>query len=400
VTGLTDHLEQTVVRAQRGDRAAFGQLVATYQSAVRGVARQILGDVHDAEDAVQETWLAAMRRIETLRDPACFGSWLYRIAANVALRKRQQRVALTNHERGAEASLRLCASEMPDDASTAPDVGRGTTATEQLPWAMDALSSKDRLATVLHYCSGMRVTEIAALLEVPAGTVKSRLHRARETMRKEIQTMAQKEKRQEHVPPSFRATICNDEGELPWHDLLREGFSDWSIAHIGQGYEPLGADARPEHWAVAGDGFVGETAEAGSCMAAGAGSWRDYEVSLLITPIKGGNAQVLFRMDEKARRWYLFDMMLGWQAAAVAKVEQDAGGDPVLTRLSVVNYPVEVQRQYAISVAARGGSLTTYIDGALVNQVTDLSLPAGRIGLNVWQAKTLYRDIRLCLMAC
>lgn len=64
-------------------------------------------------------------------------------------------------------------------------------------------------------------------------------------------------------------------------------------------------------------------------------------------------------------------------------------------KLSVVNYPLAHQREYALTIAARDHSITTYIDGALVNQVTDSAWLQGQIGLNIWEAKTLFRDLKV-----
>jgi len=267
-----------------------------------------------------------------------------------------------------------------------------------VPLALTALSGKDRLVTALHYFSAMQVSEIASLLGVPVGTVKSRLHHARQRIRRELEKMSSTYRRPEHVPADFRKVIHNEEGELAWQNVFARGFQGWSLLTPNEEYRPLIAQSAPEHWQLAGEGLVGEHEDAGTCLVAGEDAWRDYELSLLITPLAGGNAQVFFRMNRQARRRYILDMMLGWQAIAVNKLELGVNGQPTLTRLSVVDYPLEHQREYAVNIAARGHSITTYVDGALVNQVTDDFSLNGRIGLNVWQSKTLFRDIRYRLL--
>ncbi len=392
---MTDALSELVSRAADADNGAFAELVGAYDKAVFRVAQEILQDVSDAEDAAQEAWLAVARRLKTLRDPSSFGLWLYRITANVAIRKRQQRASRpTNVE----------ALEMAFPAAGAPCAGRGSPAESRatqyrdlVPTAMETLSSKDRLVTALHYFGGMPVAEIARLLEVPVGTVKSRLHHARRHLRKEIETMVSRTDRPEHVPPDFRIVIHGCEGDIPWQELFTGSFSGWSVVK-GQGYRPLDGDTPPECWQTAGGGLVGEQLEEGTCLATGDATWRDYELSALVTPLKGGNAQLLFRMGESAKAFYMLDMMLGWQAIAVTKVEWESAGKPALALLSVVNYPLEHEREYAVGIAARGWSITTYMDGALVNQVTDFSFRAGRVGLNIWQAKTLFREVRFRLL--
>ena len=135
---------------------------------------------------------------------------------------------------------------------------------------------------------------------------------------------------------------------------------------------------------------------AGSRMRTGTSEWEDYELSLLITPISGGNAQVFFRVADDGRRYYLFDMLLGWQAAAISLGDLRNGVS--VRKLSVVNFAFELGREYHVLIAARGASLTTYIDGRVINQLTDTSLTHGPIALNVWESRTAFRDPRIRLM--
>ncbi len=263
--------------------------------------------------------------------------------------------------------------------------------------ALESLSRKDRLAVSLRYFSEMPVADIAKLLSVPQGTVKSRLYHARKIMRKEIEKMAKQIERAAFVPGDFREIIADQEGEKPWRSLLTGDLDGWSITGDENERQLVQANAPPSNWRVLRDGLIGEpqTGANGSCLTIGDSTWRDYEISMMITPLWGGNAQVFFRMGESLPEMYILDMLMGWQAIGVHKVEAGSDGKPKMTRLSVVNYPLVHEQEYALSIAARGQSLTTYVDGALVNQVTDDFLPTGGLGLNVWQSKTLYRDVRV-----
>jgi hypothetical protein len=89
---------------------------------------------------------------------------------------------------------------------------------------------------------------------------------------------------------------------------------------------------------------------------------------------------------------------MGWQALAVRRVTHDDSGKLDNVKLSVVNYPLEYAREDAVTLAVRGHSITTYVDGALVNQVTDGSWVYGQVGLTVWESKTFFRDLRLRLL--
>ncbi|MHC4715483.1 MAG: hypothetical protein ACYS5V_00795 [Planctomycetota bacterium] len=98
-------------------------------------------------------------------------------------------------------------------------------------------------------------------------------------------------------------------------------------------------------------------------------------------------------MSADGKRWYLFDMLLGWQAVAISRVDLSAGTGP--EKLSVVNCPLQRRQEYHVLIAARGASLTTYVDGKLYSQLTDAWLSAGAVALNVWRSKTAFRDPRV-----
>ena len=126
---------------------------------------------------------------------------------------------------------------------------------------------------------------------------------------------------------------------------------------------------------------------------AGEPAWSDYELSFLMTPVSGGNAQAAFRLSEDGRNFYLLDFLLGWQAVAVSRVV-----DGRVTKLSVVNHPLHAGQEYEVQIAARGESLTSYVDGKLVNQVTDATFRTGPFGFMVWESRTAFRDVRYRLL--
>lgn len=384
-TLVSDELLEIVKCAQQGDDHARTVLVQLYGTPARRVARTILGNLDDAEDAVQDAWLLAIRKIDTLRDHQRFGPWFYRIVANVALHKRQKRAAQPASLETLETLL-----QPPDDPSPESDYR------DLLPLAMGALSSKDQIVITLHYWGGVAVAQLAALLGVPLGTIKSRLHHARQVLRKELLFMSTQPvtpsiTRPEHIPADFRQTIAGMKGKIAWQAIFTGDLAGWSAD--GQ---PITPGTVPAHWQIVGqDGLVGEQWQGGTYLTYGASAWRDVEFSLLTTPLAGGNAQILFRVHEHGQGFYVFDMLMGWQAVAVSRVTFDEQGKSTSVKLSVVDYPLAHQREYAVTVAARGHSITTYIDGALVNQVTDGAWLHGQIGLNIWEAKTLFRDVRV-----
>ncbi len=377
-----DSLAEIVHLAQAGNQDAVTQLVRMYHQPALRVAQNILGSSQEGEDAVQEAWIVVVRNIHTLRDAEKFNFWLYRIVKNIALRQRQKKNRMA-------ADISLLEEAIQSD----PDNETDENLEQWLPMAINALSSKDYFVTTLHYYNQLSVAEIGQLLEIPQGTVKSRLFHAKSILRKEIKQMMKQEP--VYLPDDFRKVIGGMRGEIRWTNIFNGDLKGWSY----QGNPILSGDV-PAGWSILGEnGLVGEEWKAGTSLIYGEASWRDLEFSLLVTPISGGNAQLFFRMDEAAKRYYVFDMLMGWQAIAIRRVTYDEVDHLSEAKLDVVNYPLRNGTEYAVTIAIRDQSITTYVNGALVNRVTDGSWYHGKIGLNIWQAKTLYRDIQVRMMS-
>lgn len=372
---------EIVKKAQAGGQEALQALVDQYHIPALRAAQIILGDPQDAEDIVQEVWIQVLRSLGSLRDPGRFNAWLYRIVRNTALRKRQQR------------ATKLSDIMLQEDLVCEETESHTRADTLQwLPIALHALSGKDYFVTSLHYFNGLSVEEIAQLLGVPLGTVKSRLFHARQILKKEMMRLMNQ--KNEFLPEDFREVIGGMRGVIRWNTIFDGSLQGWSFEG-----KPMETGAMPTGWSKFGDnGLVGEEWRTGTTLMYGEPSWRDLELSLLMTPLGGGNAQVFFRVDEGAKRYYVLDMLMGWQAIAIRKITYDMNGNLHEAKLDVVNYPLRDGTEYALNIAVRDHSITTYVNGALVNRVTDGSWFHGKIGLNVWQAKTLFRDIRVRLL--
>lgn len=372
---------EIVKKAQAGGQEALQVLVDQYHIPALRAAQIILGDSQDAEDTVQEVWIQVLRSLGSLRDPSRFNAWLYRMVRNTALRKRQQR------------ATKLADMALHEDLVR--EETESNTRADTMPWlpiALHALSGKDYFVTSLHYFNGLSVEEIAQLLGVPLGTVKSRLYHARKILKKEITRLMNQ--KNEYLPEDFREVIGGMRGEIRWNKIFGGNLQGWSFEG-----KPIEPGTVPAGWSILGEnGLVGEEWKAGTTLTYGELHWRDLELSLLITPLGGGNAQVLFRMDEVAKRFYVLDMLMGWQAIAIRKITHDEMGNLNEAKLDVVNYPLRDGTEYALNIAVRDHSITTYVNGALVNRVTEGSWFHGKIGLHAWQAKTLFRDIRVRLL--
>ena len=165
-----------------GDAAAFGALVTRYQDRLFNTVFRLVVNAEDARDVVQEAFLSAYQSLAAFKGDSLFFTWLYRIAINNAISmKRKQRAVLrltTGLETGAVAE--------PADRSEATQPGRAMEMAEderRVHQALSRLSAEHRTVLVLKDMEGRKYEEMAEILEVPIGTIRSRLHRARLEMR-------------------------------------------------------------------------------------------------------------------------------------------------------------------------------------------------------------------------
>ena len=171
-TGMAegDLLERFLARR---DQAAFEALVARHGPMVLGVCRRILADPHDIEDAFQATFLILVRKARAIRDRELLGPWLYGVARRVANRARADASRRRTRERSGaeEAAMESPGARDPDELRAVLDEELGR------------LPEKYRAPIVLCYLEGLTHDEAALRLSCPVGTVRSRMTRARETLR-------------------------------------------------------------------------------------------------------------------------------------------------------------------------------------------------------------------------
>jgi RNA polymerase sigma-70 factor (ECF subfamily) len=167
-----------VRRAREGDRGAFEALVRRYLNTAYAVALAELSDRGDAEDAVQDSFITALERLDDCRDPAAFAGWLRRIVRNRARSvRRRERVRETDP------------LEHAGNAATAGDPGRDLERSEirrRLESALGTLTDVQRRVVLMHDLEGYRHREIAVELDIPEGTVRSHLFFARRALREQL----------------------------------------------------------------------------------------------------------------------------------------------------------------------------------------------------------------------
>lgn len=162
-----------VASARVGDRRAFALLVRRWNVKLFAHARRLLGDGELARDAVQDAWSEIVSGMSRLADVNAFPAWAYRIVSRRCARSIQR----LRHDR----RLHHAAEREPRDASADPD--GGGVDSFRLQRAMAALPAEQRAAIALFHIEDMSVAEVAVALDVPAGTVKTRLMSARAKLR-------------------------------------------------------------------------------------------------------------------------------------------------------------------------------------------------------------------------
>ena len=171
-----------VERARQGDRAAFADLAAASVSRLFNIAQLMLGDRDLADDAVQETLVLAWRDLRGLRDADGFEAWLHRVLVRCVYREAR---------RERRRSARILATA---DAGAYPDIGRDVADRDAIDRAFRRIRPEHRAVLVLHHYLGMVDAEAAAVLDIPVGTVKSRLSRATSALRSELEADARGDK--------------------------------------------------------------------------------------------------------------------------------------------------------------------------------------------------------------
>ncbi len=169
--------ELLVLQCQEGDSEALKTLIARWQPRFARLAWRLTSEREAARDIVQDAWLAIVRGLSRLDDPARFRPWAYRIVRNKCADWTRRRVT----RRSAMEQLREHATHsVSDDEPDSGDIGR-------LRDAMARLSDEQRMILSLHYSEEMSIVEIAAVLGVPVGTVKSRLFHARNRLKEALE---------------------------------------------------------------------------------------------------------------------------------------------------------------------------------------------------------------------
>jgi RNA polymerase sigma-70 factor (ECF subfamily) len=171
-------IEQTL----QGRPAAFGVLVRKYQDRLFNTLAHVLGDAEDAHDVAQDAFIQAFVKLETFQQSSAFYTWLYRIALNMAATLRRRRRAVLSIDQRREA-----AGQEPSDPGEGPTERlERQERQQQVRDAIAQLPPEFRTVIVLREIEGFCYEEMAEILDLPIGTVRSRLHRARMQLRDQL----------------------------------------------------------------------------------------------------------------------------------------------------------------------------------------------------------------------
>lgn len=165
-----------ISRARGGDREAFGELVEQYRDNVYRLAYRMCGNAYDADEAAQEAFVAAWRALPNFRGDAKFSTWLYRLTTNAAIdvMRREKR-----HQTVGDGEM----VDLADDADSPQETVERTEQQEAVQKALATLSEEYREVLLLRYMEELDYAEIAEVLQLPSGTVKSRINRAKAALK-------------------------------------------------------------------------------------------------------------------------------------------------------------------------------------------------------------------------
>ena len=189
----SDTDQQLVQRAQRGDLRAFDLLVLKYQGRIGALVSRYVNDPGDAEDVTQEAFIKAYRALDKFRGDSAFYTWLYRIASNAA----KNHLVAKGRRPGADATIEdaeafehagwVSESGAPEAVLMSEELAQVVTK------AIEALPKELRAALTLREFEGLSYDDIAAVLDCPVGTVRSRIFRARESIDERVREQMSEE---------------------------------------------------------------------------------------------------------------------------------------------------------------------------------------------------------------
>ncbi|ALX47498.1 RNA polymerase sigma factor SigW [Lentibacillus cibarius] len=185
---MNDTVNSLVKKAQKGDQLAFSELIDFYQHRVYRICFRLIGNHHDAEDLAQTAFLRAYQNINSHDNNKKFSSWLFRIATNLTLdRLKMKKPDYYLDAEVFNADGMTMYNRIPANNQLPEDQVIGREMLDIIQKAMFGLSPEYRLAIIFKYLEELSLKEISDIMQIPIGTVKTRIHRGREILRKQLE---------------------------------------------------------------------------------------------------------------------------------------------------------------------------------------------------------------------
>ncbi|MBB6454003.1 RNA polymerase sigma-70 factor (ECF subfamily) [Salirhabdus euzebyi] len=183
-------IKQKIKQVKKGDQSAFEEVVNFYQNKVFQICYRMLGNIHEAEDIAQEAFIRAYTNIHSFDETRKFSTWLYRIATNLSIdriRKKKPDYFLDAEVPGTEGLTMY--SQLSTDEPLPEDEVESLELQSYIQKQVMTLPEKYRSVITLRYIDDLSLLEISEILDMPMGTVKTRIHRGREALRKKLQDL-------------------------------------------------------------------------------------------------------------------------------------------------------------------------------------------------------------------
>jgi RNA polymerase sigma-70 factor, ECF subfamily len=183
-------INKRIKEVLKGDQNAFAEIVELFQDKLYRICYRMLGNQHEAEDIAQEAFVRAFINIHTFDTNRKFSTWLYRIGTNLCIdriRKKKPDYYLDAEVAGTEG-LNMY-SQIPSKEELPEQEVLKMEMQDRVQYEISRLPDKYRAVIVLKYMEDLPLQEISEILEMPLGTVKTRIHRGREALRKQLSNM-------------------------------------------------------------------------------------------------------------------------------------------------------------------------------------------------------------------
>mgnify|MGYP005751006827 FL=1 len=187
---MEEIIKKRIKQIKKGDQDAFGEIVDLFKDKIYQLSYRMVGNAHEAEDIAQEAFIRAYMNIHTYDTNRKFSTWLYRIATNLTIdriRKKKPDYYLDAEVAGTEGLTMY--SQVAADVQLPEDELQSLELQEEIQQQILNLPDKYRSVIVLKYIDELSLKEISEILELPVGTVKTRIHRGREALRQQLRNV-------------------------------------------------------------------------------------------------------------------------------------------------------------------------------------------------------------------